>query len=111
MAVKKEPRKADRIQVRIPVLLCSDPQGSSVKGDAVVSNLSSRGVGFDTSSELKSGDLLFLKLTLPVSVACQVRYVKGKGADYRVGATIERIGFLDKMKLKDFLKKEIIKGK
>lgn len=81
-----------------------------MKGDAVISNLSSKGLGFETGAELKSGDLLFLKFTLPVSVACQVRYVKGKGEEYRCGATIERIGFLDRMKLRDFVKKEVTRA-
>lgn len=100
----KEPRKGQRVPIHIPVLLCSDPQGSHIKGDAVVVDLSSRGLGFETEAQLKKGDLLFLKLFLPVSFACQVRHVKGTKDNYRCGAKIERIGFLDKLKLKDFVK-------
>lgn len=109
MTVKTEPRKKSRVGVRIPVLLCADPNGRTVKGNALVTNLSSRGLAFDTDAELKSGDLLFLKVALPISVACQVRYVKGKEGGYLCGATIEKIGLLDNMKLKTFVKTESIK--
>ena len=100
----KDPRKGARTPTRIPVTLCGDPRGSSVKGEALVVDLSSQGLGFETEAELKKGDLLFLKVFLPISFACQVRHVKSVKAGYRCGAKIERIGFLDKLKLKDFVK-------
>ena|GEM_PF-1857366 len=106
----KDPRKGTRAAIRIPVLLCGDPQGSKVKGDAVVVDLSSRGLGFETDVELKKGDLLFLKVFLPISFACQVRNIKSSSAGYRCGAKIERIGFLDKLKLKDFVKNKVSSG-
>lgn len=102
----KDPRRLKRVPINIPVLLCTDPQGHAVKGNAVVVDLSAAGLGFETEAQLKSGDLLFLKLFLPVSLACQVKNVACAGEGYRCGASIEKIGMLDGLKLKDFVKKE-----
>ncbi|MBI4368753.1 MAG: PilZ domain-containing protein [Elusimicrobia bacterium] len=107
----KDPRKRSRIPIRIPVHLCTDPQGHHVKGDAVVVDLNAEGLGFETEAELKRGDLLFLKVALPISLACRVSYVKPRGPNYRCGASIQRIGFLDKLKLSDFVNNQIKKSK
>ena len=111
MATKLEPRGEGRAPVRIPVSLCTDPQGVRAKGDAVITNMSRKGLGLDTQAELKSGDLLYLKVAVPVSLLAQVRYVKNKNGQYCCGATIEKIGFLDNLKLKRFVKAEIEKTK
>lgn len=105
----KESRKQNRVPIHIPVLLCTDPQGQRVKGNAVVVNLSGDGLGFETEAELRRGDLLFLKLFLPISFACNVNNIKAVGENFRCGAKIQRIGFLDKLKLRDFLKKQLSK--
>ncbi|MEK7286963.1 MAG: PilZ domain-containing protein [Elusimicrobiota bacterium] len=106
----KDSRKKSRVPIHIPVLLCTDPQGRRVKGNAVVMDLSSEGLGFETEAELRRGDLLFLKLFLPVSFACNVSNIKAAGENFRCGAKIQRIGFLDKLKLRDFLKKQLTAG-
>ncbi|MBI2071285.1 MAG: PilZ domain-containing protein [Elusimicrobia bacterium] len=104
----KESRRQKRVPLHIPVLLCTDPQGSRVKGNAVVVDLSAKGLGFETDAELKRGDLLFLKLFLPITFACHVRNINSKtGDNYRCGAKIERIGLLDRLKLRDFINIQI----
>ncbi|MEK6544230.1 MAG: PilZ domain-containing protein [Elusimicrobiota bacterium] len=107
----RDPRKSRRVPLSMPVLLCTDPSGRQVKGNAVVTDLSPKGLGFETEAQLKSGDLLFLKLFVPVAFACQVRNVKATAETYRCGASIEKIGMLDSVKLRDFVAKEKKKGK
>ncbi|MBI4064087.1 MAG: PilZ domain-containing protein [Elusimicrobia bacterium] len=100
----RDPRKQSRVALEQPVILCTDWQGHHPKAGANVLDLSKNGLGFETEAELKRGDLLFLKLNLPITVACQVRSVKARGEGYRCGARIEKIGLLDKLKLNRFLK-------
>jgi hypothetical protein len=69
----------------------------------VVTDLSRRGLGFETEAQVKDGELLFLKISLPVAIACRVRHTRGRGGANRCGGSIVRIGYLDRMKLESFI--------
>jgi len=63
MKPKKDLRRANRAPIRIPVIVSTDPQGTQIRGHGVVTDLSRRGLGFETEAPVKDGELLFLKIS------------------------------------------------
>ena len=102
----KDPRGHPRSSFSQAVLLWTNPKKSRLKGQATLVDMSYRGLGFETKAELRRGELVFLKIYLPVSLACEVRHIVAKGDAYRCGARVAKMRWLDKVSLKRFLKNQ-----
>jgi citrate lyase gamma subunit len=102
----KERRRA----IRIPIGMILDviKQGKVVESfRAAGINLSLKGVCIETSGELNKNDKILLKITLPIDVVGEVVWSKVLGTMKRYGVKFIKLGFIDKLSLKKYIKARI----
>lgn len=101
MAKKKKSGGEKRRHPRFPVGISMDlhTKGQSVtKCRGTISDLSVSGMTFRTNTELDEGNILYLKINIPLEIRGEVRHMKSavRGGFHRYGVRFHRIGFEEK---------------